>query len=272
MSDSLADLLKRQQQPSPAKSPTSPGEAPPDEAAEMAKIAKQQAAKAAVVAGRLLGKATKLGILHSVKASQQAQQKLSEVTPEQWAKTRQLGKQAGFILLVLAALVVVIYGGVAGWKAIASHHHAAATTTKQTTVAKPAPATSVITVNIPASAVAPPALLPPLAEQVPATAVEQPLSQVRKPVARPAPAVKQPTTPTPSVAHQQQRAPRRQSPPAEQQGVNAKFRATAPKFDQQSQRNIEKMDAWFKQLNQQKENAPTSAAQGNTHGSQPEHQ
>lgn len=267
MSDSLADLLKRQQQSSPAKSPTPPAEAPPDEAAEMAKIAKEHAAKAAVVAGRVLRKATKLGLQHSVKASQQAQQKLSEVTPEQWAKTRQLGKQAGFILLVLAAMVVLIYGGVAGWKVLAGHQHAATatTTTKQPT---PETARSEVERNseqAPATAVEPPTAAQPVPAVIEPS--EPSPSRVRKPVDRPVPVVNQP------VAHQQQATPRRQAPTANQQGVNAKYRATAPKFDQQSQRNIEKMDAWFKQLNQQKENAPaTSAAQGNTHGSQPAHQ
>jgi hypothetical protein len=270
MSDSLADLLKRQQQSNPAKSPTSPAEASPDEAAEMAKIAKQQAAKAAAVAGRVLGKATKLGIQHSVRASQHAQQKLSEVTPEQWIKVKQTARQIAFAILVLAGFVVIIWGGIAGWKALAGHLDANAVPKQTATSAtKPTPANSAtVTPAKPLVAVSPvtafatagePSTMAPQGEAVGSPTATQPIRAA--------------VEPTPAVPNQTPAAqPRRKSPRPRQQGVNSKYRATAPQFDEQSQKNIQALNDWFQKLNQQKEKPATSAAQGNTNGSQPAHQ
>ena len=291
MSDSLADLLKRQQQSS-TKAPETP---PHDEAAEVAAIAKQQAAKAAVLAGRFLGKASKHGARASVQLSHQARQRLAEVTPEQWIKIRRATKKAGLVVLTFAGLAIITWGGTKAWQA---WHSAPAVATKT----KPAPTLkvqarmpdgTVKTITIPETAVAPATTAQPAPVPTPAT----PPPTVEVPATAVVPSTT--TQPAPAVAPSTEAAPLSRAlpqSPRQSQGVNARYHHTAPVLNQQKyqpdpllaprhrgqpnpvakrrpvepqeQQNMKALDQFFDKLNKEK-----PATQGNTNdSSQPAHQ
>lgn len=292
MADSLADLLKRQQQSSTPKAPETP---PHDEAVEVAAIAKQQAAKAAVLAGRFLGKATVLGTKKTIEATQQAKQRLDAMTPEQRLAARQITKRAGLVVLALAGLAIIGWGGTKAWQA---WHSAPAVATKT----KPAPTLkvqaqtpdgTVKTITIPETAVAPATTTQPAPVPTPAT----PPPKVEVPATAVVPSTT--TQPAPAGAPPAEAVlPSRSLPqsPRQSQGVNARYHHTAPVLNQQKyqpdpllaprhrgqpnpvakrrpvepqeQQNIKALDQFFDKLNKEK-----PATQGNTNdSSQPAHQ
>lgn len=290
MADSLADLLKRQQQSSTPKAPETP---PHDEAAEVAAIAKQQATKAAVLAGRFLGKATVLGTKKTIEATQQAKQRLDAMTPEQRLAARQITRRAGLVVLALAGLAIIGWGGTKAWQAWHSTTPAVAAKTKPAPTLKvqaQTPDGTIKTITIPTTAVAatstvqvPTPVTPPPKVEVPATAV------VPSTTTQPAPAVAPPAEAVP-LPRALPRSPR------QSQGVNARYHHTAPVLNQQKyqpdpllaprhrgqpnpvakrrpvepqeQQNMKALDQFFDKLNKEK-----PATQGNTNdSSQPAHQ
>lgn len=134
MTDSLADLIKRQQAKTTEAKPVPA--VPKDEASEMAAIAKDKAGKAAKAGAVLLGKATVFGTRKTLEASREAKKKLDAVTPEQWASLRQTAKKISRPVAPIVVLALLAWGGFAGWHAWQKHHPAAAKIT-QTAVVTP---------------------------------------------------------------------------------------------------------------------------------------
>lgn len=236
MTDSLADLLKRQQQSATPKAPEAPP--PHDEAAEVAAIAKEQAAKAAVIAGRFLGKATVLGTKKTIEATQQAKQRLDAMTPEQRLAARQIVKRVGLSLAVFAVLIGAGYGIAKAWHA---WHSAPVVAAK----AKPAPTPTlkvqaqmpdgtVKTITIPATDVASASTVQPLPVPTPA-----PRAKVEVPATAVAPSTmtQQARVVAPSTTTRQaESVPSHQVAPQPSQGVNARYHHAAPVLNQQKYR------------------------------------
>lgn len=134
MTDSLADLIKRQQAKTTEAKPVPA--VPKDEASEMAAIAKDKAGKAAKAGAVLLGKATVFGTRKTLEASREAKKKLDAVTPEQWGKLRQTAQKISRPVAPIVVIALLAWGGFAGWHAWQKHHQVI-TTPAKTTVAVP---------------------------------------------------------------------------------------------------------------------------------------